>query len=136
MNRSILIVICDFLVLSALSLSSGSVETSERFQGQSKTGTAKRDLYVEEIEQAVIEKGDELAKLHDRLKAVSDEKMQFSQNLDEKVKELQAAEKQLAERAKDLEEKTKLLAQQEKSLAEKENKIQNLSTSLKNEEKV
>ena len=56
MNRSILIVICDFLVLSALSLSSGSIDSSALFQGQSKKGIARRDLYVEQIQTELTEK--------------------------------------------------------------------------------
>ncbi len=92
MNRSILIVICDFLVLSALSLSSGSLDSSALLQGQSRNGVAKRDLYVEQIQTELQEKRQVEADNQSLSRSLEQAKLQIEQY----KKKLYATDLQLA----------------------------------------
>lgn len=100
MNRSILIVICDFLVLSAMSLSMGLSKTTSHGPGVTESvRPVTHTFLLDQLEKALLEKKEtagENSKLNEEIKAATDALKRLREDLEKREKRLENMEKALS----------------------------------------
>lgn len=141
MNRSILIVICDFLVLSAMSLSMGLAKPSGKGPGVAESiRPVTHTFLIEQLEKAIQQGKDaagenrklnealaESNKLLDQLKTEGERKDSKMEKLESA---LSVAEDRMARRMAELEEARKKNESLSKTLAETEGALQTAAANL------
>ena len=122
MNRSILIVICDFLVLSAMSLSIGVGETASTPKGGAVvvSRAAAQSSYIEQMhreleKRALVQK--EKAKIESELETLRTQLAQLSGDVDSRTMKLNETSRALLAARTTLQEKEKILKNREEKLA-------------------
>ena len=143
MNRSILIVICDFLVLSAMSLSIGVGEmTSTPGGGTVISRTAAQDAHIEQMHKELKKRAriqsekaqaeSELEKLRAQLAQLAGDVDSRTMKLNETSKALLAARMTLREKEKTLKSRDEELARQNEALKQALADIRDVSAKYEN----
>ena len=143
MNRSILIVICDFLVLSAMSLSIGVGETASSPGGGTVISrTAAQDAHIEQMHRELKKRAQiqsekaqaesELEKLRAQLAQLAGDVDSRTMKLNETSKALLAARMTLREKEKTLKSRDEELARQNEALKQALANIRDVSAKYEN----
>lgn len=135
MNRSILIVICDFLVLSAMSLSIGVGETASTPKGGAVVSrAAAQSSYIEQMhreleKRALVQK--EKAKIESELETLRTQLAQLSGDVDSRTMKLNETSRALLAARTTLQEKEKILKNREEKLARQEEALKHVQAQVR-----
>ena len=141
MNRSILIVICDFLVLSAMSLSIGVGETASTPRGSTVISrTAALDIHIEQMHKELRKRAqiqsekvkieEEKSKAEAELERLRTQLAQLAGDVDSRTMKLNETSKALLATRTTLQEKEKALEEREKELAKQNDALKNALASV------